>query len=277
MLIVDAPDPSLGKGHTVRSPSSGTLFGRRGDSGRWMRPASTGHWSTPRHGTRTRTSWRSQRCANTPAALRSWAGSISTTRRGATSSRTGRSGGECSASGSTPTSGTRLILVHRRHARLAVARRRARPSAGGAGCGDVPAGRGPNRRAPPRLEIDRRPHGRAAAPARARRPTGSSRNCWVSAKLPNVAVKATGAGRLRRGRNTRSAACIRTCTACFDAFGPERTFWGTDITRMPCSWRQCVTLFTEELPWLKGRDLDLVMGEALCNWIGWPLPAGGKR
>jgi len=38
-----------------------------------------------------------------------------------------------------------------------------------------------------------------------------------------------------------------------------------------------VTLFTEELPWLKGRDLDLVMGEAVCNWIGWPLPAGGKR
>ena len=40
------------------------------------------------------------------------------------------------------------------------------------------------------------------------------------------------------------------------------------------SWRQCVTLFTEELPWLKDRDLELVMGEALCNWIGWPLPAG---
>jgi hypothetical protein len=65
---------------------------------------------------------------------------------------------------------------------------------------------------------------------------------------------------------------------CFDAFGPERMFWGTDITRMPCSWRQCVTLFTEKLPWLKSRDLELVMGEALCNWLGWPLPAGaGSR
>ena len=63
---------------------------------------------------------------------------------------------------------------------------------------------------------------------------------------------------------------------CFDAFGPERMFWGTDITRIPCSWQQCVTLFTEELPWLKGRDLDLVMGEALCNWIGWPLAAGAR-
>ena len=58
----------------------------------------------------------------------------------------------------------------------------------------------------------------------------------------------------------------------YDAFGPQRMFWGTDITRMPCSWKQCVTLFTEELPWLTGRDLELVMGRAFCDWIGWKLP-----
>ena len=40
---------------------------------------------------------------------------------------------------------------------------------------------------------------------------------------------------------------------------------------MPCSYRQCVTFFTEELPWLKGRDLELVMGRGLCDWIGWDL------
>ena len=45
-----------------------------------------------------------------------------------------------------------------------------------------------------------------------------------------------------------------------EAFGPERCFWGTDITRMPCTYRQCVTMFTEEMPWLKGRDLEQVMG-----------------
>ena len=38
---------------------------------------------------------------------------------------------------------------------------------------------------------------------------------------------------------------------------------------MKPSWRQCVTMFTEELPWLNGRDLDLVMGVALCQWWGW--------
>lgn len=26
---------------------------------------------------------------------------------------------------------------------------------------------------------------------------------------------------------------------------------------------------TEELPWLTGRDLELVMGRAVCDWLGW--------
>ena len=88
------------------------------------------------------------------------------------------------------------------------------------------------------------------------------------AKLPNVAVKATGAPAYSTQpypfRNLHDG-----LHRIFDAFGPERLFWGTDITRMPCSYRQCVTLFTEELPWLKGRDLEDVMGEALCDWLGW--------
>ncbi len=54
-----------------------------------------------------------------------------------------------------------------------------------------------------------------------------------------------------------------------DAFGPRRMFWGTDITRMPCSWRQCVSLFTEELPWLSEPDKELIMGQAVCDWLGW--------
>jgi len=111
------------------------------------------------------------------------------------------------------------------------------------------------------------------------RPSGTKDDAaWASlpdmlalAKHPNVAIKATGApsyssepypyrnihGHLRR---------------IFDAFGPARMFWGTDITRMPCSWRQCVTMFTEELPWLTGRDQELVMGRAVCAWLDWKRP-----
>jgi hypothetical protein len=42
-----------------------------------------------------------------------------------------------------------------------------------------------------------------------------------------------------------------------------------DFVHDGCPWRPCVTLFTEELPWLKGRDLELVMGRAVCDWLGW--------
>jgi predicted TIM-barrel fold metal-dependent hydrolase len=56
----------------------------------------------------------------------------------------------------------------------------------------------------------------------------------------------------------------------FDAFGPRRTFWGTDLTRLPCSYRQAITMFTEELPWLSAHDQEWVMGRAVLEWLGWP-------
>jgi predicted TIM-barrel fold metal-dependent hydrolase len=56
----------------------------------------------------------------------------------------------------------------------------------------------------------------------------------------------------------------------YDAFGAQRMFWGSDLSRLPCSYRQGVTLFTEELDWLHGSELESVMGRALCAWLGWP-------
>jgi predicted TIM-barrel fold metal-dependent hydrolase len=88
------------------------------------------------------------------------------------------------------------------------------------------------------------------------------------AKHPNIAVKATGAP----GYSAEPYPFPTMQTylrQIFDAFGPQRVFWGTDITKMPCSWRQCVTMFTEALPWLSEQDKRLVMGEALCAWWGW--------
>src|SRR5215831_12951462 len=57
----------------------------------------------------------------------------------------------------------------------------------------------------------------------------------------------------------------------YDAFGPRRMFWGTDWTRLPCPWRQAVTLFTEELAWLSSDDKEWIMGRGLCEWLGWPI------
>ena len=90
------------------------------------------------------------------------------------------------------------------------------------------------------------------------------------AKYPNVAIKATGAPSYSSGAYPFSS-IHDYLHQIYDAFGPERMFWGTDITRMPCSWKQCVTLFTEELPWLSEADKELVMGRAVCNWLGWDI------
>ena len=88
------------------------------------------------------------------------------------------------------------------------------------------------------------------------------------ARHPNIAVKASSApGYSSEAYPFRNFHPY--LRAVYDAFGPRRMFWGTDITRMPCSYRQCITMFTEELPWLSGADLELVMGRALCDWIGW--------
>jgi len=34
--------------------------------------------------------------------------------------------------------------------------------------------------------------------------------------------------------------------------------------------KQCVTHFAE-LPWLPEADKELIMGRAICDWIGWKI------
>ncbi len=88
------------------------------------------------------------------------------------------------------------------------------------------------------------------------------------ARLPNVAVKASGLPALSaQGYPFRDV--HEVVRRLFDAFGPRRTFWGTDLTRMPCTYRECIDLFTRELGWLHGEDLEWVMGRGVCEWLGW--------
>jgi len=63
----------------------------------------------------------------------------------------------------------------------------------------------------------------------------------------------------------------------FDAFGPRRMFWGSDLSRLPCPYRQGVTQFTEEIPWLAGEDLEWVMGRGVLEWLGWAVESGGMK
>lgn len=54
-----------------------------------------------------------------------------------------------------------------------------------------------------------------------------------------------------------------------DAFGPHRVFWGSDLTRLPCSYREVRELFTKELDFLSEEDLEWIMGRGVSKWLGW--------
>ncbi len=58
----------------------------------------------------------------------------------------------------------------------------------------------------------------------------------------------------------------------YDAFGPERIFWGSDITLLKSPYSDCVKAFTQDMDWLSDQDLELIMGRALSKWINWPAP-----
>jgi len=89
------------------------------------------------------------------------------------------------------------------------------------------------------------------------------------AKRANVAAKVTAMPRYADDKAYPFRSLHGHIRRVFDAFGPQRTFWGTDWSRLPCSYRQGITMFTEEMPWLRGPDLDWVMGRGISDWIGW--------
>jgi predicted TIM-barrel fold metal-dependent hydrolase len=92
----------------------------------------------------------------------------------------------------------------------------------------------------------------------------------VLAKYPNVSVKLSSAP-------TFSSApypwrdMTEHLKRSFDAFGPQRSYWGTDITNAftKSTYRQRVTHFTEELPFLSTQDKEWVMGRAILARLGW--------
>ncbi len=57
----------------------------------------------------------------------------------------------------------------------------------------------------------------------------------------------------------------------FDAFGPRRCHWGTDLTNSlaKATYKQRVTHFTETLDFLSAADKDWVMGRAIVERLGW--------
>jgi predicted TIM-barrel fold metal-dependent hydrolase len=53
-----------------------------------------------------------------------------------------------------------------------------------------------------------------------------------------------------------------------DAFGADRVFWGSDLMRLPCSYREAVEVVTGD-PDLSPGERELVAGSALRRWLAW--------
>lgn len=91
------------------------------------------------------------------------------------------------------------------------------------------------------------------------------------ARFPNVSVKASAAPCYSTEQFP-----FRNLTPylhrIFDAFGPRRMMWGSDVTRLPCTYAECLEHFLYHLDFLQGEDKAWVMGKALSHLLRWPEP-----
>ena len=90
------------------------------------------------------------------------------------------------------------------------------------------------------------------------------------AKYPNVSVKVSSAPNFSlesypfRDMNEH-------LKRCFDAYGPRRCHWGTDLTNSfaKATYRQRIEQFTKELDFLSEEDKDWVMGRSILERLKW--------
>lgn len=87
------------------------------------------------------------------------------------------------------------------------------------------------------------------------------------AEVPNLSVKASSAPSYTTEPYPfpTMRLCVRELVA---AFGPERVFWGSDVTRIPVSLRQSLD-FVRDDDVLARSERNLVLGDALAQWLGW--------
>jgi predicted TIM-barrel fold metal-dependent hydrolase len=90
------------------------------------------------------------------------------------------------------------------------------------------------------------------------------------AVLPNVVVKASALPAFVVDEFPFPAlhAPLRSIV---EEFGPERVFWGSDMTRLSCTYAEAAR-FTRHVNGLSATDLDWLMGRGIERWLGWDGP-----
>ena len=90
------------------------------------------------------------------------------------------------------------------------------------------------------------------------------------AKYPNVSIKMSASPAVSLESYPFRDVTVHLRRV-FDAYGPQRCYWGTDLTNSftKATYRQRVTHFTEELSFLSEDDKDWVMGRAILARLKW--------
>jgi predicted TIM-barrel fold metal-dependent hydrolase len=56
----------------------------------------------------------------------------------------------------------------------------------------------------------------------------------------------------------------------FDSYGPRRMLWGSDLSRLKVSYRECLDQFRISLDFLSTEDKEWILGKTLANVLNWP-------
>jgi L-fuconolactonase len=90
------------------------------------------------------------------------------------------------------------------------------------------------------------------------------------ARFPHVAVKASALSTMVSAVDSYPFPTLHgPIKRVVEAFGADRVFWGSDLTRLTGPYSQVRDLFLHQLPFLDDEQLDLIMGKALAQWIEW--------
>ncbi|MCU1361258.1 MAG: hypothetical protein JWN99_2547 [Ilumatobacteraceae bacterium] len=89
------------------------------------------------------------------------------------------------------------------------------------------------------------------------------------ADLPNVSVKASALP-CYSTEDFPYPSLHRHVQRVVDAFGPQRVFWGSDLSRLPGRYVDLVRLFRDQFHFLAADSLDAIMGGSLLRWLDWP-------
>ncbi len=88
------------------------------------------------------------------------------------------------------------------------------------------------------------------------------------AEYPNVTVKASALP-LQSHEDFPFADVAEAVPAVLESFGADRVFWGTDWSRLSCSYREALDSFQVALQPLGAEIVAKVMGASVAAWLDW--------